>query len=95
MRRFCSMKIREMMRSRLLLRRLVSVRGIVDNWGNRSFKCVCLCCMYYHEKTSTAEKSIVVGRCRRRAPTVSGWPVVFPTDTCGDHKIDENKIREK
>jgi hypothetical protein len=33
-----------------------------------------------------------LGRCRRRAPTISGFPAVFGTDWCGDHKIDENKI---
>ena len=33
-----------------------------------------------------------IGRCRRHAPTMSGYPVVFDTDFCGDHKVDENKI---
>jgi hypothetical protein len=33
-----------------------------------------------------------LGRCRRRAPTMSGYPAVFETDWCGDHKLDENKI---
>ena len=33
-----------------------------------------------------------LGRCRRHAPTMSGWPVVFVNDWCGDHKIDEEKI---
>lgn len=31
----------------------------------------------------------VIGRCRRRAPTMNGFPVMFPTDWCGDHKLDE------
>jgi hypothetical protein len=26
-------------------------------------------------------------RCRRRAPTLDGWPAVFPDDWCGDHKL--------
>jgi len=33
-----------------------------------------------------------IGRCRRHAPTMTGWPVVFNTDWCGDHKLDEEKI---
>jgi len=32
-----------------------------------------------------------LGRCRRHAPTLSGWPAVFVNDFCGDHKLDENK----
>lgn len=34
----------------------------------------------------------VLGRCRRHAPTMSGWPAVFSTDWCGNHKLDETKI---
>jgi hypothetical protein len=33
-----------------------------------------------------------LGRCRRHAPTLAGYPVVFPTDWCGDHKLDEHKL---
>jgi hypothetical protein len=32
-----------------------------------------------------------LGRCRRHAPTMNGYPVVFDDDWCGDHKLDENK----
>ena len=35
---------------------------------------------------------IQVGRCRRHAPTMNGYPVVFSNDWCGDHTLDENKI---
>ncbi len=34
----------------------------------------------------------ILGRCRRHAPTMKGWPAIFSVDWCGDHKIDENKI---
>jgi len=34
----------------------------------------------------------ILGRCRRHAPTMNGYPAVFNTDWCGDHKLDENKI---
>jgi len=33
-----------------------------------------------------------LGRCRRRSPTINGFPAVFNVDWCGDHKLDENKI---
>lgn len=42
--------------------------------------------MYYSVKKDS------IGRCRRRSPTMGGWPVMFETDWCGDHKIDETKI---
>lgn len=32
------------------------------------------------------------GRCRKHAPTMTGYPAVFGTDWCGDHKMDEGKI---
>jgi hypothetical protein len=43
--------------------------------------------MYFVEKGS-------LGRCRRHAPTMSGYPVVFKNDWCGDHKLDETKKGE-
>jgi hypothetical protein len=30
-----------------------------------------------------------LGRCRRHAPTMSGFPVVYEDDWCGDHKLKE------
>ena len=33
-----------------------------------------------------------IGRCRRNAPTMKGFPVVFEQDWCGEHRIDENKF---
>ena len=34
-----------------------------------------------------------LGRCRRRQrPTMNGYPAVFASDWCGDHKLDEAKI---
>jgi len=33
-----------------------------------------------------------IGRCRRHAPTINGFPVIFGNDWCGDHRLDENKI---
>ena len=33
-----------------------------------------------------------LGRCRKHAPTMGGYPAVFARDWCGDHKLDENKL---
>jgi hypothetical protein len=56
-----------------------------DNWKHRSADMLCKTCMWFAEKG-------MIGRCRRHAPTMNGYPAVFPTDWCGDHKIDENKM---
>lgn len=74
---------------------------IMDNWRHRSNNMRCATCMYFVPKqrmvNSVEQKEIVnidseLGRCRRRAPTANGFPVVFLNDWCGDHKLDENKI---
>lgn len=39
----------------------------------------------------TADPRGHIGRCRRHAPTMNGYPVVFEIDWCGDHKLDESK----
>lgn len=39
-----------------------------------------------------AVKAKRLGRCRRHAPTLGGWPAVWSDDWCGDHKLDENKV---
>jgi hypothetical protein len=57
-----------------------------DPWKNRSANMRCQTCMHF------AEKKGKVGRCRRNAPTMSGYPVVFKLDWCGEHKLDENRI---
>ena len=66
-----------------------------DPWIHRSEGMLCKTCMFYVAKLSTPLKLgpiTGIGRCRRHAPTMSGYPVVFPTDWCGDHKVDENKF---
>jgi hypothetical protein len=42
--------------------------------------------MFYVEKGDSGIDQMK-GRCRKHAPTLQGWPVVFPTDWCGDHKL--------
>ena len=62
-----------------------------DLWKHRSSGMLCRTCMWYVTKSNT-ELQLALGRCRRHAPTLSGYPAVFPTDWCGDHKLDENKL---
>ncbi len=57
-----------------------------DNWRHRSAIMKCRTCMWYAPKQGT------IGRCRRRSPTMNGFPVMFETDWCGDHKIDETAL---
>lgn len=49
-----------------------------DNWTTTNTY-VCATCMYY-----------VNFRCRRNAPTMKGYPTVYPTDFCGEHKISKD-----
>ncbi len=70
-----------------------------DNWKHRSENMRCHTCMWFVEKVIKLDgylegRSTVAGRCRRHAPTMNGYPArfVFPTDWCGDHKLDENKV---
>jgi hypothetical protein len=51
--------------------------------------------MFYVEKAKVIVGAQSVGRCRRHAPTMSGWPVMFPGDWCGDHKLDEEKLPQQ
>ena len=59
-----------------------------DNWKDRKTSMVCGICIFFVPK----EPCKKFGRCRRHAPTMNGFPAMYDTDWCGDHKIDENKI---
>jgi hypothetical protein len=79
-----------------------------DNWKHRSQGMRCKTCMWFVPKeksgvTPMTATEIIgcltgrpmafdLGRCRRHAPTMNGWPVVFVNDWCGDHKLDEEKL---
>jgi len=58
-----------------------------DPWKHRHASMKCVSCMWYVSKMGKHD----IGRCRRHAPSMNGYPAVFPSDWCGDHKIDENK----
>ena len=60
-----------------------------DPWKNRSQAMSCATCMWFVLKAGGPGG--VLGRCRRHAPTMSGYPAVFLSDWCGDHKLDEEK----
>ena len=49
-----------------------------DNWQHKSSEMLCATCMYYCNT-----------RCRRNSPTISGYPAVYETDWCGNHKLDK------
>lgn len=53
-------------------------KKIADPWKHRSEGMRCETCMWH-----------VNTRCRRHAPTMQGYPAVFPDDWCGDHKLDK------
>jgi len=64
-----------------------------DNWLHRSKNMQCDTCMWYLEKEELGSSGCIsdqIGRCRKHSPTLDGWPVMFGTDWCGDHKLDEN-----
>ena len=69
-----------------------------DPWVHRSRKMSCVTCMWFVEKVTDGPRpaeASAIGRCRRHAPTMSGYPAVVERDWCGDHKIDENAIHDK
>ena len=70
-----------------------------DPWKHRRRGLRCGTCMWWVPKESeprpagTSEiVNLTLGRCRRRAPTMNGFPASFAHDWCGDHKLDENKL---
>lgn len=71
-----------------------------DPWKHRSSGMLCKTCMWFATKApllTPADQPPTpgrdVGRCRRHAPTMGGYPVVFAADWCGDHRLDENKVQ--
>ncbi len=72
-----------------------SVAKKADPWKHRSEGMSCATCMWSVAKvvrSSQGENPSILGRCRRRAPTLNGYPAIFATDWCGDHKLDENAV---
>ena len=65
-----------------------------DPWKHRSKGMRCVTCMWFAVKATPEppKERGALGRCRRNAPTMGGYPAVFETDWCGQHKLDETKI---
>jgi hypothetical protein len=71
-----------------------------DPWKHRSAGMTCKTCMWFVAKDAPARETErpftddrgTLGRCRRHAPTMNGFPATFESDWCGDHKLDEAKI---
>jgi hypothetical protein len=79
--------------------------GDRDPWVNRSEGMKCKTCMWFVPKITNIQDPsgpcvdgtqnipiINIGRCRRHAPTMNGYPVVFVNDWCGDHKLNEEAV---
>lgn len=62
-----------------------------DNWIHKSKGMLCKTCMFFVPKAKEGEV-VEIGRCRRHAPTMNGFPVMFISDWCGDHKLDKDKL---
>lgn len=66
----------------------------MDNW-DRKTNFNCDSCMFYVPKLEqNPDSNREMGRCRRNAPTLKGFPVVFSSDWCGEHKIGSNPVRD-
>jgi len=63
----------------------------IDHWQHRSKGMQCQTCMWFVCKAKEGQIS-EVGRCRKHAPTMIGYPVVYLSDWCGDHKLDSGKL---
>jgi len=61
-----------------------------DPWKHRSKGMKCKTCMWFVKKENSNNST--VGRCRKNAPTMGGYPVVFEIEWCGAHKLNENAI---
>jgi hypothetical protein len=66
-----------------------------DPWKHRSDFMKCKSCMWFVPKEVTESIAYHLGRCRRHAPTMNGYPVVYVNDWCGDHKVNEKYVTKR
>ena len=71
---------------------LERLAGQLDPWVHRAENMRFKTCMWFAPKKDSGG-IVNLGRCRRHAPTMNGYPVVFVNDWCGDHKLNENAAR--
>ena len=55
----------------------------MDCWKGRSKEMICKTCMFFVGKGKVSREKGMIGRCRRRAPSMNGFPVVWERDWCG------------
>lgn len=68
-------------------------KPICDPWAGRSEGMRCKTCISFAKKGSRIDTERgAFGRCRRNAPTMKGFPIVWGMDWCGEHRLDEEKI---
>ena len=65
---------------------------VQDPWKHRSEGMRCKTCIWFVSKVATQKLTVDIGRCRKHAPMLGGFLVVFVNDWCGDHRLDENKF---
>lgn len=77
-----------------------TAREQLDPWANRQNRMRCATCIFFAPKPPAAnpltESQVPpyhIGRCRRHAPAMGGYPLTLVNDWCGDHRLDENKVR--
>jgi hypothetical protein len=59
----------------------------MDKWDRKTDFCCATCYCY-------APKDNEKGRCKRNAPTMKGFPVVYGKhDWCGEHKVGTNPTK--
>ena len=70
-----------------------SIQPPLDPWKHRSVGMRCYTCMWWVEKQPQPGyfNESPIGRCRRHAPTMSGFPVTYSNDWCGDHRVNESQ----
>lgn len=76
---------------------------MTDRW-DRKTDFGCASCMFWvpkqehkvvgHPTPLPSIGTIQLGRCRRNAPTMKGYPVVYADGWCGEHKIGSNPVRD-
>lgn len=69
--------------------------NVADPWVHRSAGMKCKTCIRFAPKVRENIREgefYDIGRCRRHAPTMDGFPIVFVNDWCCDHRLDENKL---
>lgn len=65
--------------------------AVKDPWKHRSAGMSCKTCMFGVFGRSDPDSATgSLGRCRRHAPTMGGYPAIYESDWCGDHKLEKS-----